>query len=185
MSQFEIQSEQTIPYFDHDKKLSKTIANSSARRNMSPIRFAIRKIRNTILSRMAERCPFNSLRVKMHRKRGVHIGNNVYIGQRCILDNAYPEFIYIEDNVSLAGGVTVIAHANPYKHFENVIASTVAPIVVSEGAWVGVKAILLKGVVIGKKSIISAGTVVDRDVPDYTIAKGNPMKILTNFESIL
>lgn len=127
-------------------------------------------------------CPLNGWRVKMHRWRGVNIGENVYIGQQCVIDNAYPEYIYIGDSVALAGEVSLIAHSNPYAHFAPVVESKVAPIVIEDGAWIGVKAVILLGVVIGKNAIISAGTVVDRNVSPYTIVRGNPMKIVTDFE---
>lgn len=186
MQPYEIKQAQAIPYFDHDNKsLKNTIAHSSARRQMSPLQFAVRKIRNIILSRWSYNCPLNGPRIRWNRKRGVTIGENVYLGQYCVLDNAYPEYIYIEDNVSLAGKVTMIAHANPYKHFENVVMSEVAPIVVKEGAWIAEGAIVLKGVTIGKNAIVCAGTVVDKDVPNNSMAKGNPMKIMANFEALM
>jgi acetyltransferase-like isoleucine patch superfamily enzyme len=183
--QFEIKDSEDIPYFDHDKKLSTTIKNSSARRKTTPLKFALRKIRNIILYRLSYLCPLNSWRVQMHRWRGVHIGKNVYIGQHSILDNAYPEYIYIENNVSLAGGNAILAHSNPMAHFAPIVESKVAPIVIKEGAWLGVNAIVLLGVSVGKKSIVSAGTVVDKDVPDYTLVKGNPMKRITEYETLL
>lgn len=176
----------TIPYFDHDNKsLRKTIQNSSLRRNMSPLRFAIRKIRNIILSRLAYQFPLNSFRVRWNRRKGVTIGNNVYIGMYCVIDNAYPEYVYIEDNVSLAGNIIVIAHANPYEHFKNVIESSVAPVIIKEGAWIADGVIILRGVTIGKNAIVSAGTVVDKDVPDNTLAYGNPMKLGAEFSSLI
>ncbi|GHT31065.1 serine O-acetyltransferase [Bacteroidia bacterium] len=180
-----IKPPKSIPYFDHDKKLSNTIKNSSSRRNISPIKFVYRKIRNIILYRIAYFCPLNGWRVKMHRWRGVNIGKNVYIGQQCGLDNAYPDYIYIEDNVSLAGENTVLAHSNPYAHFAPIVESKVAPIVIKEGAWIGSKAIILLGVTVGKRSIVSAGTVVDKNVPDYALVKGNPMKVVTEFKSLM
>lgn len=185
MTPYKVLEEKSIPYFDHGKKLSATVKSSSARRGMSPLAFAWRKFRNILLFRLTFLCPFNGLRIKMHRKRGITIGDNVYIGQLCNLDNAYPEYIYIEDNVSLAGEVSVIAHSNPYPHFANIIESRVAPIIIKEGAWVGVKATVLLGVTIGKNAIVSAGTVVDKNVPDFTLVKGNPMKKISNFESLM
>lgn len=186
MKPYKVRESAIIPYFDHDdKSLKQTVKNSSARRGMSPLRFAIRKIRNIILARWAYNCPLNGPRVYWHRRRGVTIGEHVYIGQGCILDNAYPEYVYIEDNVSLAGSVTVIAHANPYPHFHNVVASEVAPIVIRQGAWIAEGAIILKGVTIGKNAIVCAGTVVYKDVPDCSVAQGNPMKIVTEFSALM
>lgn len=184
--EYQVREAITIPYFDHDdSSLRKTIQNSSSRRKMSPFRFALRKIRNIILSRLSYRFPLNSFRVRWNRRRGVTIGKNVYLGMYCVIDNAYPEYVYIEDNVSLAGNVIVIAHTNPYGHFKNVVESSVAPVVIKEGAWIADGAIILRGVTIGRNAIVSAGTVVDKDVPDNSLAKGNPMKIVADFSALM
>lgn len=186
MTKFVVREPISIPYFDHDdKSLRQTIKNSSSRRNMSAFRFAVRKIRNILLARWSFTCPLNSLRIKMNRRRGVSIGDNVYIGLHTSIDNAYPEYVYIEDNASIAESVQIIAHSNPYPHFQNVVESSVAPIVIKRGAWVGSGSIILRGVTIGEKAIVAAGTVVDRDVPDCTLVKGNPMKIVTEFSALV
>lgn len=186
MKEYTIREAISIPYFDHDNSsLRKTIQNSSSRRKMSPIRFALRKIRNIILSRCSYRCPLNKFRVRWNRRRGVTIGENVYIGLHCMIDNAYPEYVYIEDNVSLAGNVTILAHNNPYGHFKNVVESGVSPVVIKEGAWIADGVIILRGVTIGRYSIISAGAVVDKDIPDCALVKGNPMKIVADFSALL
>ncbi len=186
MIEYKIRESISIPYFDHDdKSLLKTIENSSKRRNMKPLQFALRKIRNIILFRFSYSCPLNKFRVRWNRRRGVSIGKNVYIGIHCAIDNAYPEYVYIEDNVALAGSVTIIAHANPFAHFRNVVESGVSPVIIKEGAWIADGAIILRGVTIGKNSIVSAGTVVDKDVPDNCLAKGNPMKIVADFSALI
>ena len=59
------------------------------------------------------------------------------------------EYIFIGDDVSLAGEVTVVAHINPYAHFKNVFESMVTPVVIEKGAWVGVKCTLVPGARIG------------------------------------
>ena len=174
-----------IPFYDHGKNLGQTIKNSSSRRKMNPIKFIFRKTKNIILYRLGLMCPLNSWRIKMHRWRGVHIGNNVYIGQMCNIDNAYPEYVYIEDDVSLAGEVTVMAHANPYVHFKGIVDPKVAPVVVRKGVWVGVKCVLTAGAEIGEYSIVSAGSVVNNTIPPYSIAIGNPAKPTINIERLI
>ena len=183
MSQFEIPEAFPIPYFDHGNNLSETIKNSSKRRKVNRLTFVYRKIRNIILFWLAWSCPLNSWRIKMHRWRGVHIGKNVYIGLLCSIDNAYPEYVYLEDDSSLAGEVSVIAHSNPFKHFEGVIEAKVAPVVVRKGAWVSVRSTLLGGADVGEYAIVSA--VVSNKVPSYTMVVGNPAKKVYNFEHIL
>lgn len=186
MRDYTIRQAKTIPYFDHDNKsLWQTIRHSSSRREMNPVVFALRKMRNILYSRWSFRCPLNGIRVKLNRRRGVTIGDNVYVGLHCVIDNAYPEYIYIEDNVSIAESVQIIAHSNPYPHFQGIVESSVAPIVIKEGAWIGSGAIILRGVTIGENAIVSAGTVVDRNIPPCSIVQGNPMKIVTSFEALM
>lgn len=79
----------------------------------------------------------------------------------------------------------IIAHANPYSHFQNVVESSVAPIMIKQGAWIGEGAIILRGVTIGENAIISAGTVVDKNVPANSMAKGKLMKIVADFSALI
>ena len=53
-----------------------------------------------------------------------------------------------------------------------------APIHIGNHVWVGVRAIILKGVTIGDGAIIAAGSVVTRDVPANTLVGGVPAKII-------
>jgi acetyltransferase-like isoleucine patch superfamily enzyme len=53
-----------------------------------------------------------------------------------------------------------------------------APVHIGRGAWIGAYAIILKGVRVGAGAIVSAGSVVFRDVPDWTIVAGNPAYIV-------
>ena len=183
--QFEIQEPRTIPFYGGDKKLGEAVRRAGARRNMGSIRFAFRKIKNIILARLSYFCPLNGWRVKMNRWRGVHVGKNVYIGMHCVIDNAYPEYVYIEDNVSLAGEVTIIAHMNPYPHFEGVIEPKVAPVVIRKGAWIGVKSAVLCGAEVGEYAIVSAGSVVDKKVSPCTIVVGNPAHKKVDFSTLM
>lgn len=54
----------------------------------------------------------------------------------------------------------------------------VAPIVIEDNVFIGADTFVLKGVTIGKNSVIGAGSVVTRDVPENTIAAGNPAKVI-------
>lgn len=174
-----------IPYFDHEVNLNKTISNASHRRDIGKTTFVFRKIKNIILYRLAYFCPLNSWRVKMHRWRGLNIGENVYIGIQCSIDNAYPEYITIEDNVSIVNETTILAHSNPYPHFKGAFNSRVSSVLIKEGSWIGTKSIILPGVTVGVKAVVSAGSVVVRDVPNYTLVIGNPAKNYTNFEYLI
>jgi len=173
-----------VPYYEPQKNLADQIKHSSDKRGVSKSKFVLKKLKNYILSSLAYNCPINKLRVKFHRMRGVNIGEGVMIGFRCTLDHAYPEYIHLEDYSALAGDVYIITHSNPYKHFRGRLLSYVAPVIIREGAWVGINATILPGVEIGKHSVVGAGAVVTESVPENVVVSGNPAVIIKRFEEI-
>jgi len=52
------------------------------------------------------------------------------------------------------------------------------PVVIESDVWIGARAIILKGVRIGRGSVVGAGSVVTRDVPEYSVVAGNPAKVV-------
>lgn len=151
-----------IPYFEDTQK--RTLSQK------------LRKIKNTLLLLIAYSFPSSKVRVQFHKWRGVHIGKHVYIGMFCFIDNLYPEYIYIEDNVGINTGSMIIAHFNPRKIYKKIFKPIVEPILIKNGAIIGVKSILLQGIVIGENAIVSAGSVVHENVEKQTLVRGNPAK---------
>ena len=58
-----------------------------------------------------------------------------------------------------------------------------APVIIKEGAFIGARCIILKGVTIGCHSIVGAGSVVSKSIPDNCIACGNPARVIKVIES--
>ena len=56
-----------------------------------------------------------------------------------------------------------------------------APIVIKDGAHVGIGAIIMPGVTIGEGAVIGAGAVVTKDIPPYCVAVGAPAKVIKDF----
>lgn len=164
-------TEKSIPYYEETQKRSFTQK--------------CRKIKNTLLSMIAYSCPINSWRVSLHRWRGVSIGKNVFIGSHCHFDNLFPEYIVIEDNASINSDCMLLTHFNPMLRFKPIMKARVAPIHIGEGAILAVRSTILPGVKIGKNAIVSAGAVVDKNVPDYTLVSGNPAKIKAEYEILM
>lgn len=162
---------QNVPYYEETQK--RTLGQK------------LRKIRNTIYMLLAYSCPNNKMRQWMHRRRGVHIGKNVYLGMFCFLDNLHPEYIYIEDNASVNAGTMILTHFNPMKRYAPIFQAQMAPVLIKEGAIVAVRSTIMPGVCIGKNAVVSAGTIVDKDVPDCTLVKGNPMKVVMEYSALL
>jgi maltose O-acetyltransferase len=54
------------------------------------------------------------------------------------------------------------------------------PITIEDDVWIGRRVIILPGVTIGKGSVIGAGSVVAKNIPPYSVAVGNPVKVIRN-----
>ena len=82
---------------------------------------------------------------------------------------------------SIAIGNNVLIGGN-CKIYDNDFHSLDAPVVIKDGAFIGAHTIVLKGVTIGERSIVGAGSVVTRSIPDYEIWAGNPAKFIKKVE---
>lgn len=103
-------------------------------------------------------------------KERIVIGNNVNIGGSCmILDNdAHPhDYIKRRNDYCEYVGLEKYSHEIP-----------TLPIVIEDDVWIGAHSLILKGVRIGARSIIAAGSVVTSDIPSDSIAGGNPAKVI-------
>ncbi|MGZ3656846.1 MAG: acyltransferase [Bdellovibrionota bacterium] len=118
----------------------------------------------------------------LNKWRGVKIGHvrKVYIAPNVLIDTIYPEAVTIEDEVYLTRGVKVIAHFNPTNPIAELtgINSDVNPVKIGFGTFVGVNAIILPGVELGRMCIVGAGAVVTKSAPDYSILGGNPATVI-------
>ena len=56
------------------------------------------------------------------------------------------------------------------------------PVIIKDGAWVGMNAVILKGVTIGENSVVAAGAVVTKSVPPNVVVAGNPAVIVKELE---
>lgn len=108
------------------------------------------------------------------------IGKHVFINHGCsFLDLGG---ITIEDHVLIGPQVKLVTENHPINPIERrgMIASS---ILIQENAWIGAGATILPGVTIGKNSVVAAGAVVSKDVPENTIVGGIPAKPLKNITS--
>jgi acetyltransferase-like isoleucine patch superfamily enzyme len=103
------------------------------------------------------------------------IGNNVFINFDCtFLDLGG---ITIDDGVLLAPRVSLLSESHPIDP-ENRHALVPKAIHIKKNAWIGAGATILQGVTIGENSVVAAGSVVSKDVPDNVIVGGTPAKII-------
>lgn len=97
--------------------------------------------------------------------------------------------VVIGKNVAIASDVFLSA-GNHIMNPESEISYGCQPysgekIIIEDGCWLGEKVMVMSGVTIGKKSIIGSGGVVTKNIPPYSIAVGNPAKVIKkyNFET--
>ncbi len=108
------------------------------------------------------------------------IGENCHIGRDVFLD--LTDRIEIGDNVTISMRTTLITHFDPGDSAMGAAGYAVsqAPIVISEGGYIGAGATVLDGVRIGAGSIVAAGALVRRDVPDRSLVAGIPARLVRN-----
>lgn len=111
----------------------------------------------------------------------IKIGNNVGMSStRMWISNG----LTIGNNVKIGACVLLMdtdSHPIDYKvrRVSNERVKS-APIVIEDDVWIGAHSIVLKGVTIGARSIIGAGSVVTKSIPADCIAAGNPCKVIRN-----
>ena len=117
----------------------------------------------------------------------VEVQKNAFIGKRCKISSHtfICEGVTIEDDVFVGHGVMFINDKYPRSTTESGELQTekdweVGKNLVKQGASIGSNATLLCGITVGSGSIVGAGSVVTRDVPDKTVVAGNPARIIRN-----
>lgn len=137
-------------------------------------------------STVMENARIQSYPTKQNAMPKIKIGNNV--GIQYDFSAIAGDDIIIEDNCLLASGVALISEnhgMDPTLDGSYVTQELQSSkIIIKKGAWIGEKVCILPGVTVGTKSIIGALSVVTKSVPDYSIAVGNPAKVIKkyNFE---
>ncbi|MCD4686683.1 MAG: acyltransferase [Anaerolineae bacterium] len=93
-------------------------------------------------------------------EESITIGNDVWVGGNCtITDTDFHPLKLAERLARPLDGAT-------------------APVVIEDGAFIGMQSLILKGVTIGAQSVIGAGSVVTRDIPPGVLAAGNPARVI-------
>ncbi|WP_128381979.1 acyltransferase [Streptomyces cavernae] len=112
-------------------------------------------------------------------------GGSITIGSDCSLNNYVVMYgaggITVHDGCRIATGVTIIAFNHGFDDVKRPIRNqpiTARGVVVESDVWIGARSILLDGVAVGRGSVVGAGSVVTRDIPEYAIVAGNPARVV-------
>ena len=173
-----------------DKELATMALNAkSLLKELNNTDYADVELKRNILQKLFGKIGENvHLDIDFHCEYGKHIfvGNQVVINMNCtFVDN---NIIEIGNNVLIASNVQLYTATHSTKVHERImndeeiktgICKTYAlPIKICDGAWIGGGSIVLPGVTIGKNSVIGAGSVVTRSIPDNCVAVGNPCRVI-------
>lgn len=118
----------------------------------------------------------------------ISIGNNTFVNTNCMfLDN---NTITIGANGLIAPYVQIYTATHPLKALERIVQQGTAtryltstkPVVIGDNVWIGGNTVIFPGVTIGDNVTIGAGSVVTRDIPENSLAHGNPCKIIRTLE---
>jgi maltose O-acetyltransferase len=110
--------------------------------------------------------------------RGLNSNGNFSAARHTDIDGQCAWAITIGDEVTLAHDVRVIAHDAATKRLMGY--TVVRPVSIGDRTYVGAGAIILPGVAIGRDCVIGAGAIVTRDVPDGSVAVGNPARVVAS-----
>jgi maltose O-acetyltransferase len=116
-------------------------------------------------------------------KKGLTIGKNHLIMGGCIIDPSHCWHITIGDDVKLAPRVHILAHDASTKLYLD--HTKVANVKIGNRVFIGAGSIILPGVTIGDDVIIGAGSVVSKNIPNNSLAVGNPARVICTLAEYL
>ena len=106
----------------------------------------------------------------------IHCGENVYFNVNCVVLDTMK--ITIGSHVLFGPGVQIYAASHPLDPETRKTLELSKPVNIGDSCWIGGGAIILPGVSIGNNCVIGAGAVVTKDIPDDSMAAGNPAKVI-------
>ena len=109
----------------------------------------------------------------------IHIGEGSYINFNCnFIDDG---IITIGKRVMFGAAVTIATVGHPICPEMREYMYT-APVTIEDNCWIGANVTICPGVKIGKNSVIGAGSVVIHDIPENSVAAGNPCKVIRQID---
>lgn len=176
---------QELPRYEAGSLRESTRRSAKEHGYRSVLWFGLVRLKDHLFNNWAQKAPWGGVRKWLQRKRGVIIGKNVHWGTHVVVDYPYPNFVKVEEGASISGNDYLLAHCKPLSYHEGCSESYVAPVIVHKHAWIAVNVTILPGVEIGEGAIVSAGSVVSKDIPPFTVANGNPAKVVADIAELV
>ena len=130
-------------------------------------------VKNFIVIQLARYTPFLGMKNWLYRTfLGLKVGEQTSFALMVMLDVMFPEKISVGRNTVIGYNTTILAHEYLIKEYR------LGPVVIGSEVMIGANSTILPGVTIGDGAIVSAGTLVHKDVPAGAFVGGNPMRII-------
>jgi len=139
----------------------------------------LKVVKNFIVIQLARYTPFLSLKNWMYRKLlRMKVGDQTSFALMVMLDVMFPEKITVGRNTVIGYNTTILAHEYLIKEYR------LGDVIIGDEVMIGANSTILPGVTIGNGAIVSAGTLVHKDVPEGSFVGGNPMRIIYTKEEL-
>ena len=136
-------------------------------------------VRNFVVIQIARYTPFLSIKNWLYRTfLGMKVGDKTSFALMVMLDVMFPEKISVGRNTVIGYNTTLLAHEYLIKEYR------LGNIEIGDEVMIGANVTVLPGVTIGDGAIVSAGTLVHKDVPVGAFVGGNPMRIIYTKEEL-
>jgi len=118
-------------------------------------------------------------------QNNLSIGEDTFIGHQALITGSLDCKITIGDNVDIAPRVVIVSGSHRIDMLgpHSAGAGAGGEIHIEDGVWIGTNSTVLAGVTIGRKAVIGAGSVVNRDIPPFTVAVGNPCRPIKRWDA--
>lgn len=115
--------------------------------------------------------------IRMAYGKNVHLGSFIYANFNLVIVDDIE--VYIGNHVMFGPNVTISVTGHPVDpELRKTGTQFSFPVRIEDDVWIGAGAIILPGVTIGRNSVIGAGSIVTKDIPENVVAVGNPCRIL-------
>jgi acetyltransferase-like isoleucine patch superfamily enzyme len=136
-------------------------------------------VKNFIVIQIARYTPFLSVKNWLYRTfLRMEIGEKTSFALMVMLDVMFPEKIKVGRNTVIGYNTTILAHEYLVDEYR------LGEVIIGDEVMIGANTTILPGVVIGDRAIVSAGTLVHKDVPQGAFVGGNPMRIIYTKEEM-
>ena len=136
-------------------------------------------MKNFIVIQLARYTPFLGMKNWLYTTfLGLKVGEQTSFALMVMLDVMFPEKISVGRNTVIGYNTTILAHEYLIKEYR------LGPVDIGSEVMIGANSTILPGISIGDGAIVSAGTLVHKDVPAGAFVGGNPMRIIYSKEDM-